>query len=143
LFAMVPYVFATWIYSELVNGDTETFIAALGVLLGIRLFFIIIETFSSVLAWRLYGKRFMVQKIMEMFRTNNFPMREYRQDDVGNYIARIQANEATSPEVKIASERLEFLFLTCENLGALAGARIYSAAEAALNAYSPKNSARE
>ena len=68
IFALIPYIFATWIYTELTSGDWETFFIALGVLLAVRLFFSTIETLGSVLTWRLYGKKLLVEKIMCEFR---------------------------------------------------------------------------
>ena len=140
IFALIPYIFATWIYTELTSGDWETFFIALGVLLAVRLFFSAIETLGSVLTWRLYGKKLLVEKIMHIFQANHFPKREYKHEDVGNYVTRLREDNETPLLVKTASEQLEFLFVTYENLGVLAGARMYSAAEAALDAYSPKNS---
>ena len=83
-FAMVPYLLVTWGYTELTNGDTKTFWTALGILLGVRVFFSLIETLGSVLSWRLYGKNFMVQKMLEVLRANKFPMREYSHDNILN-----------------------------------------------------------
>ncbi|MDQ3186155.1 MAG: hypothetical protein M3Q16_06805 [Pseudomonadota bacterium] len=143
IFALIPYIFATWVYSELVNGDTEMFFTALGVLLAVRLFFSISETLGSVLTWRLYGKKLMVQKIVRMFRANHFPMREYKHENISNYLSRIREDDETSLSLKTASEQLQFVFLTYEDLGVLAGARVYSAAEDALDAYSPNDNGRK
>jgi len=137
-FALVPYIFATWIYTDLTGGDSEMFLLALVVLLGVRLFFSTIETLGSILTWRLYGKKLLVQKIVHIFRANNFPKREYKNEDICNYVTRLREDNETSLSVKTATEQLEFLFVTYENLGVLAGARMYSAAEAALDVYSQR-----
>lgn len=142
-FAFVPYALVAWGYTELADGNCEMFWTAFGVLLGARLFFSIIESLGGILWWRLYGKKNTVQKVLEMLRVNRFPLREYKHDDISNYIARIKGNDEILPPVKIAAYQLEFLLATSEDRGILEGARIFSAAEIALDAYSPKSLAPE
>ena len=60
LFALVPYILVSWTYMALANGSTREFWGAFGVLVGTRVFFGVIETFGSVITWRLYGKKLMV-----------------------------------------------------------------------------------
>ena len=86
LFAFVPYLLVSWAYMALVNGGGNQFWAAFGVLLAARLFFCIIETLGSILSWRLFGKRLMINKFLELLRANNFPKREYAHDDFLNYL---------------------------------------------------------
>ena len=142
-FAMVPYLLVSWGYTKLTDGDTKRFWIALGVLLGVRLFFGLIEILGGVLAWRLYGKKSMVEKALEMFRSNKFPMREYSHDNLGNYLARIEDSDEVSLTVKRAAKDLETVLGMFENLGILVGARIYSATETALDLYSPKSETKE
>jgi hypothetical protein len=140
---MVPYLLVSWGYTELTNGDPKTFWTALGVLFGARIFFGIIETLGSILSWRLYGKKFMVRQMFEILQANKFPKRFYSHDDILNYLARIEDSEEMSPSMKSAAKQLEFLLATFENLGILAGARMYAATEAALETYSPRSAAKE
>lgn len=142
-FSLVPYLLVSWGYAELTDGRTETFWTAFGVLVGFRLFFSVIETLGSVLSWRLYGRKLMVQKMLEALRTNTFPKRFYSHDDILGYLARIEDSEEVSSSVKSAAKQLEFMLVTFENLGILAGARMYSATEAALEVYSPRGAAKE
>ena len=142
-FAFVPYLFVSWGYAEVTGGGTKAFWIAFVILLGVRLFFSIIETIGSVLSWRLYSRKFMVQRMLEVLRANKFPKRFYAHDDILNYLARIEDSEEISPSVKSSAKQLEFMLGTFENLGILAGARMYSAVEAALEAYSPRSAAKE
>lgn len=142
-FSLVPYLLVSWGYAELTDGNSKTFWTAFGVLVGVRLFFSVIETLGSILSWRLHGKKLMVQKMLEALRSNEFPKRFYSHDDILGYLARIEDEEKISPSVKSAAKQLEFVLATFENLGILAGARMYSAAEAALEIYSPRSAAKE
>lgn len=142
-FSVVPYLLLSWGYSELTDGTTKTFWISLAVLFGFRLFFSIIELIGSVLTWRLYGKKFMIDRALEIFRNNGFPMREYSHDNLGSYLARIESNEEISQSVKRAAKDLETLLIMFENQGILAGARTYSATEIALDLYAPRNSAHK
>ena len=132
-FAFIPYLLVSWSYAELADGGAKTFWTAFGLLLGVRLFFGTIETLGSVLSWRLYSRKLMVQRMLEVLRANKFPKRFYAHDDILNYLSRIEDSEEISPFVKSSAKQFEFMLVTFENLGILAGARMYSAAEAALD----------
>lgn len=141
LFAFVPYLLVSWAYMAHVNGDSSDFWKSLGLLVAVRFFFSVIETLGTVISWRLYGKRFMVNKFVEFLRTNNFPKRKYAHDDLLNYLARIE-DEPTSPaSVKASAKEIHFLLSTFESMGILLGMRMHSASDAALDSYSPKTKA--
>lgn len=142
-FAFIPYLLVSWGYAELTDGGSKTFWITLGIILGVRLFFSIVETLGSVLSWSLYSRKLMVQRILEVLRANKFPKRFYAHDGILNYLARIEDSEEISPSVKSSAKQLEFMLVTFENLGILVGARMYSAAEAALETYSPRSAAKE
>ena len=84
-FSVLLYPALTWAYVALTGGGMHEFWKALGLLLGVRLFFSIVETMSGILQWRLYGMRTAVQECVEVLRTNSFPGREYANDDLGDY----------------------------------------------------------
>jgi hypothetical protein len=140
LFAFVPYLLVSWGYMALVDGGASQFWSAFGVLVAARLFFSVIETLGSVLSWRLYGKKLMVNKFHEFLRANNFPKRTYAHDDFLNYLARIE-DGPFPPSVKASAKEIYFLLSTFESMGILLGMRMHSATEAALDAYSPKSEA--
>jgi hypothetical protein len=141
LFAFVPYLLVAWAYMTLVNGDSSDFWKALGVLVAVRFFFSVIETLGTVISWRLYGKRFMVNKFVEFLRANNFPKRKYAHDDFLNYLARIEDEPSCPASVKASAKEIYFVLSTFESMGILLGMRMHSASEAALDAYSPKSEA--
>ena len=149
-FSLVPYALVSWGYTELTNGNIQTFWIAIGTLFGVRFFFSIIETIGGVLTWRLYGRKVMIEKALLLFRSNKFPMREYKHDDLEyqyegllGYLARIEDNGEISPSIKRVAKDLETMLTMWENQGILVGARMYSATEAALDIYAPKRLAKE
>lgn len=142
LFAFVPYLLVSWAYMALVNGGGNQFWAAFGVLLAARLFFCIIETLGSILSWRLFGKKLMINKFLELLRANNFPKREYAHDDFLNYLSRIEDNPQHAASLKTSAKEIYFLLSTFESMGILLGMRMHSASETALDVYSPKVEAR-
>ena len=141
LFAFVPYILVSWAYMALANGSSREFWSAFGVLIGARFFFSVIETFGSVLSWRLYGKKLTVSKFLLLLQSNNFPKREYAHDDFLNYLARIDDGPQYPMSIKTAAKEIYSLLSTYESIGILPGARMHAASEAALDAYSPKSEA--
>lgn len=140
-FAAVPYLLVAWGYTALVDGGAIAFWIGLAVLLGARLFFALVETVGSILAWRLHGRRIMVEKFLFVLRTKNFPRRYYDHDDFTNYLDRVENDDALSPSLRRdAKEWYKFLGIF-EDLGILIGARMHSATEIALETYSPRANA--
>ena len=80
-FAAIPYGLVTWGYTAFTDGDVQAFWVALGVLLGIRLFFSLIEMLGGVLYWRLYGRRIVLSNALKFLKTNGFPPRESTPSD--------------------------------------------------------------
>lgn len=141
IFAFVPYTLVSWAYMALADGGTKEFWSAFGALIAARTFFSLIETFGSILSWRLYGKKLTVEKFLLFLRTNNFPKREYTHDDFLNYLARIDDGPQYPGSVKSAAKEMHSLLATYESIGILLGARMHAASEVALNAYSPRSEA--
>ena len=137
LFSFVPYLLVSWAYMALVDGGSEQFWTAFGVLIAVRLFFSVIETLGSVISWRLYGKKLMVNKFLGLLRANNFPKREYQHDDFLGSLARIE-DGPYGDSVKTSAKEIYFLLSTFESMGILLGMRMHAASEAALETYSPK-----
>ena len=103
VFSSVPYLLVTWAYTAFTNGAAKDFWLALAILLGIRLFFSVIETLGGVLAWRVYGKRTSVQATLQVFRDRNFPKRTFREEDFGEYLERLLldgADRSLPPETR-------------------------------------------
>ena len=141
LIAVIPYALVAWGYTKL---DPETsFWAALGVMIGVRLFFAIIETLGGVLAWRLHGRAIAVNNALRLFRENEFPARLYRHDGLSSYLARIVDDDSTSPELRRTAQETERMLGLFEDVGILPGWRLRSATEAALDIYSPREKAPE
>src|SRR6266436_4341709 len=100
LLAWVPYSAVAWGYKVLTDGTAKTFWYALGTLVGVRLFFSIIEGLGGILTWRVYGKRVAVQGPLAILRANNFPKRRYKEEDFQDYLAGIADDPECTESVK-------------------------------------------
>lgn len=104
-----------------------------GVLLLIRLF----EMLGSVLAWRLHGRKIMINEYLELFRSNNFPKREMP-ENLSGYLSRIEDTYSEYPAtLKAKVKEMKRAFEVNRIFGILTFLRVHSAAEAALDIYSP------
>lgn len=143
--AFIPYLLVAWGISRLYID--LSFLQAIGILLGLRLLFAIIEMIGGVLAWRLYGRRKTIDRVLQILREAAFPPRFYRHDDFSNYLARIEndplgaAQEPRPVQLTRLARELRQVLELHEQRGVLAGMRMDSAAEAALEQYSPRASA--
>src|SRR5688572_20513232 len=113
--AMVPYLLVAWAWSAISN-ERGAFWLALTALFVVRLFFSIIETLGSVLAWRLYGKKHAVARMLAFLRANKYPKRFYRHDSFLAYLTRIddpEFPESLRMSARQTEQTLEFF----ENVG--------------------------
>lgn len=136
LFVWIPYALVAWGFAQISHGS---FFSTLGVLVAIRLFFSIIEFLGSILSWRLYGKKKAIERSLTLLRSNEFPKRQYADDDLLKYLVRIERDETCTLQIKSAAKQWEQALAFFEDSGILLGMRMHSAAEAALNIYSPKH----
>lgn len=141
LFAWVPYVVVSFGYTMVSEGGLKNFWVAFCLLLVVRLFFYAIETLGAVLSWRVYGKKRMVDVHLQFLRTHRFPPRQYAHDNFLTYMFRIEEDEDSPATLKALAKESSRTLELFENLGVLAGVRMHSAAEAALDVYSPKSQA--
>lgn len=140
-FAAIPYGLVTWGYTALTNGDIQAFWIALGVLLGIRLFFSLIEALGGVLSWRIYGRRIAMGNALKFLKANGFPPREYGHDNLLDYLARIQDGPEYAPPLRAAAREVERLVTFVEQLGITIGGRTWEVWSAALDVYAPRSQA--
>ncbi len=142
-FSMVPYLLVSWVYTALTDGESATFWTALGVLMGVRLFFSIIEGIGKVLLWRLYGRNLVVGTAVNIFKTREFPQRKYPDDSLGDYLCRIQDDPEYPSRLRQSAAQVEQTLVVMEEFGILVGARMHSAYEAALDIYAPRERATD
>ena len=141
IFSVIPYLLVAWGYKELTNGDTKTFWIALGVLLGSRLFFFIIERLGDILSWRLYRRKIVVDNALTFLKANGFPPRKDPDDDFLGYLGSIQRDPECAASLRKSAFDLEKILAAIEQIGILVGARTWDAWDAALNIYAPKSHA--
>lgn len=136
-FSFVPYLVVAWVLATLGDGQESTFWLAFGSLLLARLFFAIIETLGTVLSWRVYGRRLMIDRNLAILRTNSFPKRTYAHDDFLAYLSRIEDDNEATPILHARAKEMTFVLSFYESVGILVGMRMHDAAEKALDIYSP------
>ena len=137
LYAFVPYVPLAWIYSALEDGSARAFWKGLSVLIAAKLMFVMIETIGSTVAWRLHGRRQLIAQFVEFLNVNNLPKREFAQDNLGGYLARL-SDEKYDEGVRRLAVEINQSRLLMENTGPLVGMRYEAAWEAALDIYSQR-----
>jgi hypothetical protein len=140
-FSLLPYLTVAWAYTQWVNGDNSQLWPALLVLIGARLFFSIIETLGSVLAWHLYGKRQAVQANLQLLRQGNYPKREYAHETFWNYLLRVEDEPRYDADLRASAKQWHFALGMWEQMGILVGMRMHAATDAALDIYSPNSEA--
>jgi hypothetical protein len=140
LIAFIPYLIIAWGYSKF-EPQTSMWLA-LGVLLGLRAVFGVIEFFGGVLAWRLYGRRKAIKGFLNVLEQNAFPrVREYGHDGVGSYLSRIVDDDDAAPKLRQVARELDGVRDRWDDFGMMAGWRMHSASEAALDIHAPRSTA--
>ncbi len=134
-FAMIPYMAVAWAYSYFAEGGQPEFWRALGVLLAVRFFFSIIESVGGFLAWRFFVRRQMIAHLGSVFRANQFPGKQYFDDDFGNYCARLLDNQPRKPNFVQHIEDIQTFLLNHEKRGILNGMRMHTVVDTAFEQY--------
>lgn len=125
-----------WAFTAFTNGNSSTFWTTFFVLIGIRLFFALVDSIFSVLSFKLYRKKFVVQQLVNDFRRFEFPKREDLNEDWLMYLKRLQATESLPFTVRRTAAFLEGQFDLADKSGFLMGRQSEAAMEAAVNAWS-------
>jgi hypothetical protein len=136
--AFVPYLLLAWAACKLLN-DTE-FWEALGWLLGLRLFFGVVETIGGILAWRVYGRRVSSGIFAQALREGKFPQRYDIYADADEYFDQVVADQSQPVDMRVAAGAFIGSMKAYRSVGLLFGLRIGGAWEAALELHSPKAS---
>lgn len=137
-FSVLPYLLVAWAYMAFTDGHAKDFWVALCVLLVVRLFFFIIETIGGILAWRLYGRRVAVEKVLRFLRENNFPMRTDPNEDFLMYFQRIQEDRTCPESTRALARECDRELARLDGSGILPGMRADYAVQAALDRYTER-----
>jgi hypothetical protein len=143
LCSLGPYLIVAWAYVKYVD-QAGNFWIALGVLLGVRFFFSVIETLGSALAWRIYGRRHSVRTTVQFLIANKFPMRKYAWDNGENYLFRFRDKRElpeVSEETRGAARQLAGILDFLDEVTMVYAWRARDAFELALNIYAPPEKA--
>ncbi len=76
---------------------------------------------------------------LNLFKTNGYPQRKYEHDNLLNYLSRIQDDPENPSRLRESAIQVEQTLVVMEEIGILAGARVHSAYEAALDIYAPRD----
>lgn len=125
-----------WAFTAITNGNSSTFWTVFLVLIGIRLFFAVVDSIFSALSFTLYKKKFVVQQLVNDFRRFGFPKREDLNEDWLMYLKRLQETESLPFTVRRTAAFLEGQFDLADKSGFLMGRQSEAAMEAAVNAWS-------
>lgn len=137
-FSIVPYALVAWSFKYFSSGDTELFWVAFGLLIGCRVFFVIIETIGSVLKWHFYGKDKLTKLLIKIMQDANFPQIESIPNEVEEYLHLIANDFEIKCEQRLVAKQLEAYLEITQSIGMLAGLRIRNAAQHAYEATRPK-----
>lgn len=135
-----PYLVVSWGYMNLTDGKSNSFWIAMGVLVGIRSAFGVIEFCIGVIRWRLFGQKFAVQVILSVLKSNNFPMRDQRSYNFSSYLFWITEDYQPKPSPQRAAKEMQDMLLFLDEFTGwgLWSWRLTSAGEKALEIYSPR-----
>jgi hypothetical protein len=140
-FTLTPYLLVACSFTALTDGEASTFWKALLVLFALRICFGLIDTLGGVLQWRLWGRNALVAHALNWFTARQFPQRKYAEDDLGNYLARIEQDPEQPHALRMAAAELDRMFLVYEEFGILVGVRFHDAYRVAFEQYAPSSRA--
>lgn len=139
--SLTPYLLVAWAFTALGDGEWATFWGVLLALIVVRALFGLLDMLCGILQWRLWGRTHLVSQALNWFKTHQFPQRQFADDDLGNYLARIADDPGHPIALTSAAKELEGLFGIFEGLGILAGARFRLAYQDAFEQYAPRSRA--
>jgi hypothetical protein len=125
-----------WAFTAITNGNSSTFWTAFVTLIGIRLFFTVVDSLFSVLSFTFYRKKFVVQQLVNDFRRFEFPKREDLNEDWLAYLKRLQETESLPFTVRRTAAFLEGQCELADKSGFVMGRQSEAVMEAAVNAWS-------
>src|ERR1043166_3241783 len=118
---LLQNVILAWAFTAFTNGNSTTFWIAFVALLGIRLFFSLVDTIFNALSFSLYRKKFVVRKIVDDFRRFEFPRRENLNEDWLMYLKRLQESETVPFAVRRAAAFIEGQMEVADKTGFVVG----------------------
>lgn len=143
LCSLGPYVLVAWAYVKFFDPHGSFWIA-IAVLLGVRLFFSVIEFVGSVVAWRIYGRQHSVHTMLQFLIANKFPMRKYVFDDPSTYLFRLRDKtdvSDVSDDTRGAARQIEAILDFLDEIALVYSWRARAAFERALDIYAPPEKA--
>lgn len=128
-------------YTKYVGGNAHTFWHALWLIFLANLLMLMVNILTAEAVWRFSEKKIVVNSIVEFFRKNNFPMRQYSTDRIGNYLSRLETDDAISDKLKTAVMEVNRAMDLPDSVGMLHNLRMFFAWERAYELYTPKTTA--
>ena len=141
LLQYLPYLLLSWLYAALIDGTAKQFFVGLGVLFAVRIAFEFIDFLGHGLAWHLNGKSATVQAYAEQLATCAFPMRLHKEEKADDYLFRVRHEPGIPTEARNLALSIDSALVTAESLSFTVPSRMRAAWHAALEVYSPPESA--
>jgi hypothetical protein len=136
--AFIPYLLLAGVYTFVTNGHQRDFEVALGVLLGGRALFGVVDTVTSAIAWRLYARKRTTESMLKLFKDAGMPTREPADESLSMYLLRLDEDREHPVQVKCAARQLSTLLEQTKHDGIAIGMRTEEAIKAAFEQYTAK-----
>ena len=138
------YLFLAYALANLLYGGSAhvSYVLILFAIVGITSMFV--GFVSTTVAWLTYSRRRTIVAMLECLKANQFPMRRWKDQSFGNYLANITENYDNDPKIeplRRAAKEIEQTFVWSPTVGFSQGWRMLRAWEAAFEQYSPNSEA--
>jgi len=144
LVSSVFYAGIAWGITKLIDGGRAKFFWTLGILVGLRAAYSLLEFIIGIIVWRIYCRSRSVANFVAIMRNGNLPKRVYCTDQISDYLARIQSplfvykDGIVTAEIKKLALELDAVLSTVRDQhGMMAEMRTWDAMKRALEIHSP------
>ena len=145
LVSSIFYGGISWGITKLIDGGRKEFYWIVGILVGARAAYGLLEFIISIIVWRVYLRRITVANFVAIMRENKLPKRVYCTDSVSSYFERISSpcisdyreGQITPAIQKVANEMNTLLNTVRDQHGMMAEVRTWDAMKRALEIHSP------
>lgn len=132
--ASIPDIALAWLYMTLSNGGAKEFWIGLGALYALQFFLWCKNSLAAWLAYRVRGRRRLIQLILDYLRSHNLPPSRAGEDALG-YLDRIANDESYTVRSRIAAACELAKLQVLESQGVLSAMRALSAYDEAVEKY--------
>lgn len=133
--SLALYLMVAWGIASLAGNGS--FWIVIGLLLGARFAYGLLEELAVFLAWTLWNRQATVAEFVKVLRTNALPQRHYPSEKLLSYVGNVFGNERLTLDQRVSALMIQAAVNSAGQHGIFAGSRALSAGEEALRIYSP------